>query len=171
MMQTIDSGRRNRKPPRAAARRNRKILLIHGHDDANVTRLLSLIRGFWRCTVETLSDLPAQGRTIIEKFEQVAEGAGFVVALLTPDDVVRSHGKRYQQARPNVMLELGWAYGRLGRSRVCLLSKKGTELPSDLHGINRIDFRENVLDVWLKLQLELESAGMLKKADRLSPHE
>jgi predicted nucleotide-binding protein len=170
MMHNMDSGRRTRKPPRAAERRKRKILLIHGRDGQNVSRLVRLIRDLWHCSVVVLSDLPARGRTIIEKFEEAARGTGFVIALLTPDDAVQFGGKRYHQPRPNVILELGWAYGRLGRSRVCILYKEGTHLPSDLHGINRIDFSENVLDVWPQLQLELESAGMLT-ADRLRAHE
>lgn len=156
--------RRNRKPPHPARRGNTKILLIHGRDELNLLRLEKLLREHSHCPLVLLSDLPPQGQTIIEKFERAARGAGFAITLLTPDDSVQFDGKKYQQARPNVTFELGWAYGRLGRSRVCILYKKGTQLPSDLHGINRIDFSENVADVWPQLQAELKSAGMLKKS-------
>lgn len=141
-----------------------KVLLIHGRDELNVLRLEKLIREHGECHVVTLSDLPARGRTIIEKFEEEANGAVFAMALLTPDDSVTFAGRKYQQARPNVLFELGWVYGRLGRSRVCIVFKRGTYLPSDLDGINRIDFGENVLEVLPQLRTELESAGMLKSA-------
>lgn len=154
---------RNRKPGRPS-RRKPKVLLIHGSDQLNVLLLEKLIVSLWRCTVVILNDLPGCGRTIIEKFEQEARGAIFAMALLTPDDFVRFKGRSYRQPRPNVTLELGWAYGRLGRSRVCILFKKGTHLPSDLHGVNRIDFVESVLEVSHQLQVELESTG------ELNPH-
>ena len=144
------------------SRRKPKILLIHGSDQLNVLLLEKFIVSRWRCTVVILNDLPGCGRTIIEKFEQEAKGAIFALALFTPDDFVRFKGRSYRQPRPNVTLELGWAYGTLGRARVCILFKKGTRLPSDLHGINRIDFVESVLEVSYQLQTELESTGELK---------
>lgn len=158
----MDNRRRTTRPSLASNDGGPKILLIHGRDELNVLRLEKLIRDQWHCRVVTLSDLPARGRTIIEKFEEEAEGAVFAMALLTPDDSVEFAGKKYRQARPNVTFELGWAYSRLGRARVCIVFKKGTYLPSDLNGINRIDFADNVLDVSSQLRAELESAGMLK---------
>jgi len=162
----MHSSRRTRKSPRVSGRRKgQKILLIHGHDEKNVLRLQKFILEHWKdCTLITLSDLPAQGRTIIEKFEWEAKDAVFALALMTPDDIVRNGNSRYRQARPNLHFELGWVYGRLGRSRVCILFKRGTKLPSDLEGINRFDFTKNVRDVFEQLQTELESAGMLKSA-------
>ncbi len=39
------------------------------------------------------------------------------------------------RARQNVMLELGYFIGRLGRSNVCALTRGDLELPSDFAGI------------------------------------
>src|SRR5262245_3186156 len=51
--QTMGSnGRRTRKPPRAAERRKKKVLLIHGHDKANLSRLADFVRNLFRCPVE-----------------------------------------------------------------------------------------------------------------------
>ena len=87
---------------------------------------------------------------------------------MTPDDLVEFEEHRYRQARPNVYFELGWAYRYLGRSRVCILVKKGTQMPSDLHGINRLDFEKNVMEVAHQLQSELESSGIIKFVARAS---
>lgn len=63
------------------------------------------------------------------------------VVLLTPDDVgcaakeKDDAGRMKARARQNVITELGYFIGKLGRDRVCALYKDGVELPSDYHGI------------------------------------
>jgi predicted nucleotide-binding protein len=157
-----------RKPPKAtASRRLRKVLLIHGRDELNLLRLKEILSRFDLALV-LLRDRPAHSHTIIEKFEQEAEAADFAIALMTPDDFVEFDGKRYHQARPNVHFEIGWAYCYFGRSRVCILVKKGTDLPSNLHGINRLDFTESVHEVAPQLVTEMASAGIIRYAARAS---
>ena len=78
-----------------------------------------------------------QGRTIIEKFERHAD-VGFAVVLLTPDDVgglQTDTGALEPRARQNVIFELGYFLGRLGRGGVCAITKGGVEIPSDYSGV------------------------------------
>jgi predicted nucleotide-binding protein len=65
------------------------------------------------------------------------------------------------QARPNAIFELGWFYGRLGRSRVCNLVKRGTSIQSDLAGIVSIEFIEKVDETVPALEKELRQAGLI----------
>ena len=79
-----------------------------------------------------------KGQTIPEKFEEHADDAGFAIILLTPDDVGAPKDETNSlkpRARQNVVLELGYFWGRLGRKRLCVLYKEGVELPSDMSGI------------------------------------
>ena len=79
-----------------------------------------------------------KGQTIPEKFEEHADDAGFAIILLTPDDVGAPKDETNSlkpRARQNVVLELGYFWGRLGRKRLCVLYKEGVELPSDIRGI------------------------------------
>lgn len=139
-----------------------KILLIHGREDElNVLHLMDFMRKQWGASVVVVNDVPAPGRTIIEKFEEAASGASFAIALITPNDIGAVNHPPGRIARWNVAFELGWAYGRLGPSHVLMLVKEGVHLPSDLEAFPRIDFVENVLDVSAQLQTELESASML----------
>lgn len=39
------------------------------------------------------------------------------------------------RARQNVILELGYFLGKLGRKRVCARYKEGTAIPSDIQGV------------------------------------
>ena len=78
------------------------------------------------------------GRTIIEKFEVFSSDIVFAVILLTPDDVGAPANEATAlnlRARQNVILELGYFIGRLGRTKVCALHKGCVELPSDYQGV------------------------------------
>jgi predicted nucleotide-binding protein len=137
-----------------------KVFVVHGHDIAakeSVARFLEKLR----LEPVILHEQANEGRTIIEKFEAYAD-VGFAVVLFTPDDVgaAASQSSSLQpRARQNVVLELGYFTGKLGRQRVCALFKPGMEVPSDLHGVL---FQElDASGVWrTKLAQELVQAGL-----------
>ena len=104
--------------------KSRTVFIVHGHDEANLLRLQRLLKERFDLKPVILMEEPSSGQTIIEKFERAANEAAFCLVLMTPDDQVRSQHGDSAQARPNVIFELGWFYGRLGRSRVCILSKE-----------------------------------------------
>jgi predicted nucleotide-binding protein len=106
---------------------------------------------------------PGKGRTIIEKFEDEARSCGFAFAIITPDDQVSAKRGEYLQARPNVVFELGWFYGRLGRGRVVLLTKRGVKIHSDLDGISRVEFDRTVDEVLIEVERELIEARLIPK--------
>ena len=76
-------------------------------------------------------------------------------------DLEPDSGERYTQARPNVIFELGWFYGRLRRDKVCILFKKGAKIHSDLDGINRVEFSESVDEKIADIKSELKEAGVI----------
>ena len=78
-----------------------------------------------------------QARTIIEKID-IHGDVSFAVVLLTPDDEgCNKEGSLLPRARQNVILELGYFIGRLGRDKVCALKKGEVEIPSDYLGVVR----------------------------------
>ncbi len=114
----------------------RDIFLVHGHDTAAREEIARFLEGI-DTTVRILHEMPNAGRTIIEKFEDYSD-AGYAVALLTADDV--AHAKQtpeisFSRARQNVVFELGYFIGKLGRGRVCALVQDGVERPSDIDGL------------------------------------
>lgn len=137
-----------------------KIFIVHGHDygarDA-VARFLEKIE----LQAIILQEQPDQGLSIIEKFESYANQVGFAVVLLTPDDLGGSSSAQSpsSRTRQNVVFELGYFAGKLGRGRVCLLRKGVIEIPSDLHGVIYTELDAN--DGWkLVLARELKTAGL-----------
>ena len=139
------------------------VFIVHGHDELNLLRTKELLRDRWALEPVVLSGQPGKGRTIIEKFEDEAQRASFAFVLLTPDDVIQKDEQGYSQARPNVIFELGWFYGRLGRERVCILFKEGTKIHSDLDGVSRIQFKDSVTESMGEIEAELVEAGLLEK--------
>ncbi len=133
---------KNQTPLPSAAQGNertntKEVFVIHGRNNEakeTVARFLEKLG----LTPVILHEQSNQGRTIIEKFERHAPQVGFAVALLTPDDVgaLKSDEKNLKpRARQNVVFELGYFLGRLGRERVCALTKGNVELPSDYDGV------------------------------------
>jgi diguanylate cyclase (GGDEF)-like protein len=112
--------------------------------------------------VVVLHELPDKGRTIIEKLEANAGDVGFAVVLLTPDDVGASKKKKTKlnnRARQNVILELGYFIGKLGRDKVAAAYVKDVELPSDFDGMLYVRY-DRRSDWRSKLTRELKEAGI-----------
>jgi len=63
------------------------------------------------------------------------------------------------RARQNVVLEFGYFIGFLGRDRVCCLYKGDVELPSDMHGIVYVPFKESVNEARDMIIKELRAVG------------
>ena len=113
-----------------------------------------------------LQEQPDEGQTIIEKFEQHAK-CDFAVALFTPDDHAGlAGGDLRPRARQNVVFELGYFIGKLGRDRVRVLVKEAREIPTDYSGVLYITLDE--AEGWkLALGRELRDAGFEIETDRI----
>lgn len=116
--------------------RGNKVFVVHGHDDAAKEAAARYLEKLGLEAV-ILHERPSGGRTIMEKLEHYGD-VDFAVVLLTPDDVGASAAAPANlkaRARQNVILELGYFVGRLGRDKVCALHKGDVELPSDILGV------------------------------------
>jgi predicted nucleotide-binding protein len=117
-----------------------------------------------------LAEQANRGRTLIEKLER-SSAVGFAVVLLSPDDMGYSVKKGPKSAEPrarqNVILELGYFVGLLGRDCVCTL-KRGSDLefPSDFLNVGYTAFDD--AGQWkLELVRELQAAGYEVDANSL----
>ena len=114
-----------------------EVFIVHGHDDEAKVTVARFVENLG-IEATILHEQANKGQTIPEKFEEHADDAGFAIILLTPDDVGAPKDETNSlkpRARQNVVLELGYFWGRLGRKRLCVLYKEGVELPSDMSGI------------------------------------
>jgi len=146
----------------------RKVFLVHGRDEGAKQAVARYLERLGLDAV-ILSERPSNGsKTIIEKFEKHS-AVGFAVVLLTPDDVGALASDRdtlSPRARQNVVFELGYFVGKLGRQRVCALYSGRLELPTDIAGVIYIPMEDGSEDWKLRLFKELQSARMRVKLDK-----
>ena len=137
---------------------SKDVFIVHGRDDPAKTEVARLIERSGLNAV-ILHEQPNVGRTIIEKFEKFGGSAGFAVVLLTPDDVGGPGRENlHPRARQNVIGEMFWFAGKLGRERVCALKKGDIEMPSDFVGVGYTKMDD--LGAWkTELLRELNAAG------------
>lgn len=142
---------------------SKQIFIIHGHNEAKRRELSDMLKERFGLEAIILSEQPDQGLTIIEKFEKYASQCSYAFALFTPDDIISDGDVQYFQARPNVIFELGWFYANLGRSRVCILDQASdkSRIFSDLQGVMRVQFKDNVSEKFLEIERELKSVGII----------
>jgi predicted nucleotide-binding protein len=143
-----------------AAVRGHRIFLVHGHDEVAVHETARFLEKLEQ-DVLILREQPNEGRTIIEKFEDYSD-VGFAVVLLTADDRGGPAGCSFEdqlsRARQNVIFELGYFIGRLGRNRVCALYRPRVDIPSDYAGVLYIELDDR--GAWkLELAKELKAAS------------
>jgi predicted nucleotide-binding protein len=141
-----------------------RVFLVHGRAGEAKESVARLLEKTGDHEVVILHEQPSEGRTLIEKFEDHARASDHAVVLLTADDVggvAPAKGGElglHPRARQNVVFELGFFVGRLGRARVTVLYEEPVELPSDFRGVVYISLDD---DSWrYKLLKELRDAGL-----------
>lgn len=122
---------------KGAADSHGRIFIVHGHDEAKKFQLARFLKDLTGHDPVILHEQSNNGAVLIEKLEESAESTGFAVVLLTADDLGRS--KKETQDKPrgrqNVVFELGFFMGALGRKKVAVLMDEGVEEPGDVKGL------------------------------------
>lgn len=113
------------------------VFVVHGHDTARKHEVARLLHGLTGVDPVILHEQPDVGQVLIEKFEANAARAGFAVVLMTADDLGRAkgHDTDAARARQNVVFEMGYFYGSIGRNRVAVLIDEGVEQVGDIVGV------------------------------------
>lgn len=138
--------------------------IVHGHDDHAKYALKNFLQNDLQFPEPViLHEQPSLGRTIMEKFEHLATASQLVFVLLTPDDKMADEAAAddvKRRARQNVIFEMGYFLGTLGRlsGRVILLYKGTLELPGDISGLVYIDISAGIEAAGEQIRRELRDA-------------
>jgi predicted nucleotide-binding protein len=147
----------------------RRIFIVHGHDEEMKAASARFVE---RLELEAviLDEKPGKSRTIIEKFLDYAD-VQFALVLLSPDD----EGKKRESADPlrprarqNVIFELGFFIGKLGREKVAALYRQDDDfaIPSDFAAVQYVSY--DARGTWqFELCKELNAAGYSVDANKL----
>lgn len=111
------------------------IFIVHGHNHEIQQKVARTIERLGLNPI-ILGEQANSGATIIEKFEKYSD-VGFAIILLTADDLgkAKNEAELLPRARQNVILELGYFIGRLGRGHILPLYESGVEKPGDIDGV------------------------------------
>lgn len=145
---------------------NKRVFIVHGHDNETKESVARALQTLGLNAI-ILNEKSNQGKTIIEKLEHYGD-VGYAVVLLTPCDIGKAQGETefMPRARQNVIAELGYFIGRLGRNRVSIIHRADTEIPSDFKGLGYISYNNDGSWKFL-LTRELKTAGYNIDANKL----
>lgn len=145
-----------------------KIFIVHGHNEEMKSAVARIIEKL-KLEPIILHEQPNKGKTIIEKFTDNSE-VSFAIVLLSADDILYNKNENPEtakyRARQNVIFELGYFIGKLGRDRVLALheQEKNFEIPSDYSGVLFVPFDKS--GKWqFDLVKELKALGYLVDAN------
>ena len=164
---------------------SKEVFIAHGRDFKPVKELKAMLVKFGLKPI-VLREQPSGSRTIVEKLEKYSKNVSYAFIILTPEDgsfnfavlqkiVEESEARASTRkekddlflnlfsnivekvARQNVILEFGYFIGRLGRDHVCCLHKGDVQLPSDMHGIVYVPFKNSVKEAKNDIIRELKA--------------
>lgn len=148
--------------------RSMPLLVIHGHDRMALLELQNLLLQRFPHVIPRVMAAEQIGTLgMAEKFERVSGDLLGAIALMTPDDkavAINAPGKAAVRARQNVVMEIGWVWGKLGRQK-CLLMKRGDiEVPSDLSGVDVLTFNQTPGECLTAIHAFIEHLGQAPAA-------
>lgn len=147
---------------------NENVFIVHGHNN-ELKQVVARTIAQLKFNPIILHENADCGNTIIEKFEEYASKASYAIILLSDDDLGKSKldDDLQYRARQNVIMELGYFIGKLGRNKVFVLKQGAIEVPSDIIGViyNNYDGEEGG---WRnKLVKNMKSVGFNVDANNL----
>lgn len=137
-----------------------KIFVVHGHNEAAKDSVHLFLNQLTGKDAVILHEQGNMSQSLIEKLEAASDTASYAVVLLTGDDVGKAKNDPDLSARgrQNVVFEMGYFMGKLGRRNVAVLMEPGVEEPGDIRGMLYIPF--DSFGSWKgKLAGEIKSAG------------
>lgn len=148
----------------------RRIFVAHGSDDEMKQATIGALGKLGLAPV-LMREQTSQGRKIVEAFADYAD-VSFAVVLLSPDDFAyakdNAPAKRKLRPAQDVIFELGFFLGRLGKDNVLVFYREleNFEVPTDFEGVRFTAFDDR--DSWkLALTRELTACGYSVDASRL----
>ncbi len=149
---------------------SKNIFVVHGHDRIILNKIKSFLELINHPPI-ILDEQVNSSKTIIEKIESYSN-VGYAIVIMSPDDLgiakkdlnlipedqPESRLKALEnRARQNVVLELGFFMGKLGRENIAILYPEKLEIMTDIHGVLYIPITED--NSWqVKLKSEIDHA-------------
>ena len=137
-----------------------KIFIVHGSNIDLRDKIEVFINRELKIETIVMEAGPNSGRTLPEKFEEMATETNIAIFIYSADDklILVDSQKNVKRARQNVLIETGYFWGALGRvGKIIFLvdDDPELELPSDILGIGWIRITKDLGETKLRLQKEI----------------
>jgi len=149
---------------------NTNVFIVHGHNEEMKQAVARTVEKLDLHPI-ILHEQANKGKTIIEKFTDNSDVL-YAIVLLSADDIAYLKtdypDNAKFRARQNVIFELGYFIGKLGRERVLALHQiiDDFEIPSDYSGVIFVPYDEN--GKWkFELVKELKAIGVYVDANKI----
>jgi predicted nucleotide-binding protein len=160
----------NNAPSQEASQVNRRVFVVNGADEEMNQAVSKALTKLWLVPIVSREE-PGHCRKIVEQPAEYGD-VGFAVVLLSPDDCAYSKtnepSKRRFRPIQEVVFELGYLLGKLGKEKVLVLFREAEnfELPSCFGSLNVTAFDDR--GSWkLALLRELTKCGYKVESDRI----
>lgn len=154
------------------------IYIVYGHatEDLNELKYLLLELGYDPVITDTRKNTGGSQYMLDMVISDFGKSQ-FAIVFLTPDDISismsefnKSRGDSNKpqfklRARQNVIFELGLLWKEIGRSNIMILEKTSLgdiEIPSDLLGITRFQYKESVKEIKDSIKASLDEVKWKK---------
>ena len=134
-----------REPQKNNLPKNNKVFIVHGHDNAMREAVARVVSKLGLSPI-ILNEMPNKGSTgLLDKLSNNSD-VSFAIVLLSSDDkgYSKKDGPKNSRSRPrqNVLFELGFFIGKLGKEGVIPLFRNEADFEtlSDYLGVTYIDF-------------------------------
>ena len=139
-----------------------KVFIVHGQNIQLRDKIDIFITKELKIETIIMEAGPNSGRTLPEKFEEMAQETNIAIFIYSADDELLAidGNRKIKRARQNVVLETGYFWGVLGRrGKVIFLVDDDIELelPSDIMGIGWVRITKDLGETKLRLQKEIYS--------------
>ena len=155
----------------ASGNLSRRIIVVSGTDEEMNQALNGALTKLLLIPL-VLCEESSHGKKIVENFSRDYADVAFAVVLLSPDDFgyAKNEAATKRKLRPtqNVVFELGFLLGTLGKGKVLVFFREcaNFEIPIDFEGIKFTAFDDR--DSWkLALIRELSNCGLAVDGDRI----
>ena len=124
-----------------------EVFIIFGRDRIRHEELCKIVSNC-NITSHTLERDHKLGKLIPDELTRIMKYCDAAIVLATPDDFGGLIGTPPSpRARENLWIELGWFWAELGLTRTLLITHNSISPPSDLQGVFRLTFQNDLTEI------------------------
>jgi len=133
---------------------NKNVFIVYSHQQKDI---MHEIKDYIReefCLIPKTLDAAKQSGNIWNAFVKEAAICSRAIVIMTEDDtIIPKEGEQYKQARPNVLIEMGYLFCQCKQDNVIIVRTKNCNIPSDIEGLIYVVYKSDNWKDELRKQL------------------